>query len=668
MRYLILGVLLLAILSCVPPAKQGDLDIIVDFSNEEQQRVINLKDRGDTLQLATYLTAEDVTLRYLAAQSAGSIQAKSLKRPLLDLLNNDPSGEVRAVAAYSLGQYRSGDIQDDLTTSFTLQDTSVYNTPVRGAILEAIGKCGDEGMLELIANVSTYQPEDHHLLLGQVRAIYRFGLRNIYHQSGTQLMLERVTDNAIPDETRLIAAHYLARNPGIDIATGLGMLVGQMERETNNHIRMALAGAITSRGDERYAGNILNRLSKEDDYRVQSNIIRNLAAYNYEVYRDSVLVLLDHENDHLFNLSASLLVNTAQRQDAGLFLQKARNTNVHQRKAQLLGIALSVLPARFINTRRIINDELLAGLTTANSDNDRAAYIRALAHDPLNIQPFIEQGLSSTSNLVQTTAIISIPVLLTNPRTQTVYSRPSSYAQFRELIITELNKILASGDAGAIAAIASVSRNEALGFKDVAGFNLAIRTAMRQLDLPKEYESHKECLQTLAYLEDTSYVIDPPAYNHPIDWSFISDLTDSSRAYIITTKGQIEVQLYRRYAPGSVSNFVNLSQSNFYDGKTIHRVVPNFVIQGGCPRGDGYGSLDYTIRSEFGPLYYNDEGYLGMASAGKDTEGTQWFITHSPTPHLDGRYTIFGKVTGGMETVHKIQPGDIIQDVRILKY
>ena len=89
------------------------------------------------------------------------------------------------------------------------------------------------------------------------------------------------------------------------------------------------------------------------------------------------------------------------------------------------------------------------------------------------------------------------------------------------------------------------------------------------------------------------------------------------------------------------------------------------MIQTGCPRGDGFGNLDFTIRSELAGAYYNDEGYIGMASAGPHTEGTQWFITHSPTPHLDGRYTIFGKVTSGMDVVHRIGIGDTIKQITI---
>ncbi|OFY63775.1 MAG: hypothetical protein A3H98_06495 [Bacteroidetes bacterium RIFCSPLOWO2_02_FULL_36_8] len=126
-------------------------------------------------------------------------------------------------------------------------------------------------------------------------------------------------------------------------------------------------------------------------------------------------------------------------------------------------------------------------------------------------------------------------------------------------------------------------------------------------------------------------------------------------------------------APGSVANFLELVENNFYkrspihpdslgneiSGTIFHRVVPNFVVQAGCPRGDGWGGSEQTIRSEFFPAHYS-EGFLGMASAGKDTEGSQWFITHSPTTHLDGNYTIFGKVIEGMEVVNTLEIGDVV--------
>jgi cyclophilin family peptidyl-prolyl cis-trans isomerase len=133
----------------------------------------------------------------------------------------------------------------------------------------------------------------------------------------------------------------------------------------------------------------------------------------------------------------------------------------------------------------------------------------------------------------------------------------------------------------------------------------------------------------------------------------------------MTTQGKIVFELHVEDAPGTVAGFVQLARQGFYTDKYIHRVIPNFVAQGGCPRGDGMGSTDYTLRSEF-RLHSYSTGTVGMASAGPDTESCQWFITHIPTPHLEGRYTIFAHVVEGLEHVDKLTIGDRILSVSIL--
>lgn len=667
MKILYTLLILSSLIACVPPTEQNDLDIVVDFSEENQKAITDAKDHRNVGLIYQFLNSEVATERYLACEASASIQSDSLGTALVDILNSDPSNEIRTMAAYAIGQQYDENLLPDLISAFGQQDTSVYNSPVRGAILEAIGKCGDEKTLELISSVSTYTPKDNHLLLGQARSIYRFARRGLYSPSGTKTMIARIMEGNIPNDTRTIAAQYLLRNANVDITSYTPDLADIFPNEPNVNVRMALAGTLTRTGDTDLLPMVLSQLSKEQDYRVQSNILRQLDNFQYTNYRDSVIQLLDSENDHLFNLSTQLLQKNAPRQDAQLFINKAA-TAEPLRKTKLLSIALNSLPSRFINTRRSICNQLTQELANTSSSTIQGAIVQALSLDPLNIQALIDQGLSSTDKLVLTKSIESISTLLTNARTKSVYNRPSSFAAFREVLVNKLSDLMDLGDPGHVSAIAGLLRDPDCGFKEVVGLNLKLRSAMRKLEVPKDYGVKKECLTTLGVLEDTTYNIEPIEYNHPIDWSQISDITDSSRAYIITTKGQIEVKLFKNHAPGSVTNFVSLSQSNYYDGKTIHRVVPNFVIQGGCSRGDGYGGLDYSIRSELGPMYYDAEGYLGMASSGKDTEGTQWFITHSPTPHLDGNYTIFGEVTSGMEIVHSIQEGDQIQDVRILKY
>ncbi|HEV2664024.1 MAG TPA: peptidylprolyl isomerase, partial [Blastocatellia bacterium] len=137
-------------------------------------------------------------------------------------------------------------------------------------------------------------------------------------------------------------------------------------------------------------------------------------------------------------------------------------------------------------------------------------------------------------------------------------------------------------------------------------------------------------------------------------------------ATIYTTKGQIRIELFHQDAPITVDSFITLSRKGFFNDLTFHRVVPNFVIQGGDPRGDGEGGPGYQIRCEINTRPYA-RGAVGMALSGKDTGGSQFFITHSPQPHLDGGYTVFGQVVGGMEVVDRIARGDMIRRVEIFE-
>ncbi|GGF08935.1 peptidyl-prolyl cis-trans isomerase B [Halobacillus andaensis] len=129
---------------------------------------------------------------------------------------------------------------------------------------------------------------------------------------------------------------------------------------------------------------------------------------------------------------------------------------------------------------------------------------------------------------------------------------------------------------------------------------------------------------------------------------------------------KLKVELYDEAAPNTVENFEKLANNEFYDGLTFHRVIPDFVIQGGDPNGNGTGGPGYTIKCETeGNPHKHERGTLSMAHAGKDTGGSQFFICHSPQPHLDGRHTVFGKVIEGVETVDRVSPGDVMQRVRV---
>jgi cyclophilin family peptidyl-prolyl cis-trans isomerase len=153
---------------------------------------------------------------------------------------------------------------------------------------------------------------------------------------------------------------------------------------------------------------------------------------------------------------------------------------------------------------------------------------------------------------------------------------------------------------------------------------------------------------------------------------------DTSKKYVArfkTARGEILFDLFAAKAPMTVENFVNLARAGFYDGTTFHRVIPGFMAQGGDPTGTGRGGPGYQFGDEFdASLRHAGPGVLSMANAGPNTNGSQFFITFAPTPHLDGRHTVFGQVTNGMDVVNSIrerdpardsQPGDRIETIEI---
>ena len=153
------------------------------------------------------------------------------------------------------------------------------------------------------------------------------------------------------------------------------------------------------------------------------------------------------------------------------------------------------------------------------------------------------------------------------------------------------------------------------------------------------------------------------------------DATKTYTATLKTQKGDIVVELYADRAPRTVENFVNLARGGFYDGTTFHRVIPGFMAQGGDPTGTGTGGPGYQFADEFHPTLRHDAGgVLSMANAGPGTNGSQFFITYGPTPHLDDRHSVFGRVTSGMDVLQAIRerdpqrdrdPGDRIDTIEI---
>lgn len=196
-----------------------------------------------------------------------------------------------------------------------------------------------------------------------------------------------------------------------------------------------------------------------------------------------------------------------------------------------------------------------------------------------------------------------------------------------------------------------------------------MKTRQNLLSMPREFEAWHALERALQAIQDKPFSYQSPydlGYSHEINWDLVVKIPQRQKIKIVTNKGEMILELLVNESPASAANFYQLVQDSFYNQKYFHRVVPDFVIQGGCPRGDGWGSLDWNQRSEFTMDLHYKPGSVGLASAGQDSEGVQFFITHSWPVHLNGRYTIFAEMTDGFEVLNSIKIGDQILRIEIL--
>jgi len=213
---------------------------------------------------------------------------------------------------------------------------------------------------------------------------------------------------------------------------------------------------------------------------------------------------------------------------------------------------------------------------------------------------------------------------------------------------------------------AALSILDALGKQKSAPANELLKEALKSGD-PLVRRRAANILKTNGAGDFSSQVGTVQSRNTESDYKrALGRIGKTVRAVVTTSKGSFTIDLLPEAAPLTVDNFVQLAERDYFRNVTIHRVVPNFVIQDGDPRGDGNGGPGYQIRCEINQVLY-DRAAVGMALSGKDTGGSQWFVTHSPQPHLDGGYTVFGRVKTGMDVVDKIVRGDVIQSISIMQ-
>ncbi len=667
MKKFILYILLVNLLfSCVPPQEEVVLtEITIDVQDSLFQQISAWQDLRKTEDLYSMLYHPNPSYRYLAVRALGSM-GDSVNIDTIARLLKDPIAEVRTITAFTLGQTHKIEALPVLIEAFVQNDTIKKYAQTQKSILEAVGKCGEIDMLDSLSIVESYATsQDTALLEGQAKAIFQFGLRDIISPLGTRRMIRLVTTKQ-PESVQLTAATYLGRMPiKIDSISAIS-LSKAFEKTTSAKVRMALAIALGKTEQNIALTSLIGQFQKEKDYRVKCNILRALTNFPYEQVRPLVIEAIRSPNEHIARVATKYLLDNSSPDDATLWWRFAKDSLPTPIHLELYRIANRHIPAYRQEVRNAINAELRKRFINSKSANEQADIIRALSEFAWNFRYVFREGQKSTDPIVQTASIEAIQQI----------SEIENFDRFFGLGAKRVTKELAqnfttaiqSGIPGQVVVGAIALRSSKRDFRPFADSISVYELALEKLELPAMIESYNELAHTIKYLKgEDDFVPIKPDFNHPIDWKLVQNSGHRPTLEFTVNGKKIIMELWPDIAPGSVANFIRLTKDGFFKNTQFHRVVPNFVIQGGSPSNDAYGNLDYTIRSEFSPRSYDQEGFLGMASAGPDTEGTQFFITHSPTLHLDGKHTMFGKVIRGMDVVHGIQRGDRITGARMVE-
>lgn len=648
--------------SCVPESKQLITEVNLQPTDPVFQSITEYQHRNQLDSLAAFFSSTNPNERYLAIQALASHNSPALMDSLYTLLN-DPLVKIRALAAYAIGQQANPASRSELIEGYRQRDTMSVNNAGNAAILHAIGKVGTMQDGQNLANARGYRDTDTLLIEGKMKCFFQLASRGITAPEMTQKALETIKNPKFTKIARLYAAHYFARAKELDISTTKFQIAESLVKESDPHIKMALATALKHTADPEIKAVLLEQLSLQQDYRVTCNLIRTLASYDAAGMDDLLVTLLKSDNPHIAQTAANFLGQKANPNAVSKFRNVAKDSIAWQLKSQILGSVLQVLPYYYTKTKNATRWQITDALSKETNLHGQAAYLRALGNDPENYK-FIMDYLKDTEEpVVQTAGMDALGMILAHPDFNFVYQGTGRYN--RKKILEYFKEQITTGDEGIVGSIGNTIADPAAGLNELIDSIDFLKVAIDKLELPGQIESVQALEKAIAQLRGITPNLTKIQSFKPIDWAVLEKYGADIKAIVKTTRGSFTITLKTSEAPISVINFIELSEQNYFDDKIFHRVVPNFVAQTGSPRGDNYGGADQLITSELGPSYYDDEGYVGMASAGPHTESTQWFVTHSPTPHLDGKYTIFGKVTSGMDVMHALQVGDVILDVII---
>lgn len=566
MKNIILILAVVVIASC--QQKNDNKSISINhFSDPVLVQIEEYQDKRDSENLVVFFSNENPIYRAEAAEAFASIQdTTSIEK--LSVLLNDKIAKVRKLCAYALGQMYHLDAGIKLKNQLDIEDS----VAVRKVLWEALGKCVTKENLEYFTSAQIDDPLE---LEGYSWGIYRMGVRGVYNDT-----LVNIAANLLyPEysfETRFAAAHFLARTRNIDISNHLDSIIGSAMYDKSPFVRMASANALRNDKSDKVLRAISQSIVKDHDYRVRINALKTMNNYELVDFQEVAFGSLFDENVNVAITAALLLNNKAHESITKRLILVADSVENWRVSTQLLGAALKTT-----SQDESLIEKIKSKYLETSNNYEKAELLMVLSNSFLAYEYIVTQTFSTEVKAISTSGINALANLRAENDFPDELSLPLADV-FKQAIL--------SGDLAMIGMATSVISKPDYNYKTLYDTIDFLYQAKNKLELPKDNEGMQTLQAAIDFFEgnDSATPVENE-YNHPINWELVKTISSRHKMKINTEKGEIIIEMLVEDAPGSVANFIELARKGYYNGKNFHRVVPNFVAQGGCNRGDGWG-------------------------------------------------------------------------------
>jgi peptidylprolyl isomerase len=686
------------------------LNNYAQYYPKEIREILTLQDTrtlGENNKLLEFLSSEDKNIVERTLIALANIADTNSIDKIGGVLLTSKETSVRILASFALGQINSTRSAEYL---LKLIDTETDARVLLNAF-ESIGRIGDENALIKIID---YKTDNELVKIGQVLSIIRFGMRKIKNPEAIAKLHEIYASTENP-ETKQWISYAFFRTGDKDLLPAVKQDILELTKEIDGFTRMWAFGSLGKLQDDELFKYIFDWWFIEPDWHTKVTMTQSMANFKLSTqpfFDTSYLKILVYPPIDRKNTHVSITTLTAI---AKLFEGYDKNSEVFKKlkkyllepltdeslEWQIRGEAAKTLSKLYKDE---VKDELIKSYKSTNNYDLKAEIVRSFssfedwkiykeARDLIsadvqkynkehsiksgdmitgkelaklyrafvellyNIKANVDKDDNNTLRLIFTEFLGSRDPYITAFCVDAL--QDSIYLKYRDetsqILMFDYNELQYPTDLDVM-----LMYIQAMGELNVKQTESILENNLKS----DNYDFANESALALKKItgKDYSNQITAAKYRTDFEWDMLEELHDINFATIKTNRGDIKILLYQTMTPFTIMNFFKLARKKYFDGTIFHRMVPNFVIQGGDPTGTGYSGPGYSIRTEIWPMSF-EEYTVGMASNGKDTEGSQFFITHSPQPHLDGKYTIFGKVTDGMDVVDKIQIGDYIETI-----